>query len=116
VYGTDIFDVNPKLALDFFAQGLHIIKRTGCLFVGLAEQGIYHFRDVCDIILGRKFAKNFFRYFFRNEAVNCGCFNGETPLKYPTPFCRNMTTAFFVFAYKETGITFKSDNYDFEKA
>ena len=107
VYGTDVFDINEKCRLFFFACGL----LTTC--AGDGRSPCIHFRDACSITLARKYVKNYFRYFFADQAVNCGCFNGNTPLALPNGFTRSPTTAFFTFAYKSSGIKFGQDNYDF---
>ena len=111
VYGTDVFDLDEKCRLYFFASGLYMIGICGGGDGGRSQ--CIHFRDVCGIILARKYVKNYFRYFFAGQAVNCGCFNGNTPLALPNGLARNPTTAFFTFAYKSSGITFGLDNYDF---
>jgi hypothetical protein len=113
VYGTDIFDVNEKTRLYLYSGGLVAIENGHSMYRGLTKQGCYHFRDICTIILGRKFASIFFRYFFGGQEVTCGCFTGQTPLKPPFPFWRSVRVAFMVFAYKETGITFGMDTYNY---
>lgn len=113
VYGTDVYDINKRVRLHFFGTGLLITSTSHSQFTGLGATGTYHYRDFSTVALGRNYIKNFFRYFFRGEHVNCGCLNGITPLKQPTPFARNLHTAFIQFAYKETGITFKLDDYNF---
>ena len=114
VYGTDVFDINEKSRLFVYSGGLLSIQNSlGTCFTGLSKLGVYHFRDICTVVLARKFVKNFFRFFFDGQEVNCGCMNGETPLKLPFPFSRNVGTAFVAFAYKETGVTFETDSYDY---
>jgi hypothetical protein len=39
--------------------------------------------------------------------------NGSTPLPTPHGCVRNVVTAYFTFAYSETGIDFGCDNFDF---
>ena len=81
---------------------------------GIVEMPPRHFRDVTSFLLCRKYVHRFFQYFFKDEDVNCGCTNGNTPLKIPSPFLRNDLTIHFIFAYKDTGITFGLDRYGFE--
>jgi hypothetical protein len=114
VYGTDVYDVNSKVRLHHFAAGLLIVENYhGWLLEGLAKkQGVYHFRDLCTLTLGRRFVKAYLRYFFEGQDVNCGCMNGNTPMKPPTPFSRTTSTAYWVFSYKTSGVTFGMDAYD----
>lgn len=115
VYGTDIYDINQSVRLFYYCIGLLRIERSHSLLIGVRRQGVYHVRDICNTELARKYVKNYLRYFFRGQDVVCGCFNGNTPLKMCSPFTRNIETAFFMFAYRETGITFKRDNYYYLK-
>jgi hypothetical protein len=115
VYGTDVFDVNQLTRLHHFAAGLFAVEtfHNTMLTERLVEkQGVYHFRDLCTMTLGRRFVKAYLRYFFENQDVNCGCLNGNTPMKGPTPFARTTSTAYWVFAYKASGVTFGMDAYD----
>jgi len=116
VYGTDAFDINPAVRLHFYGGGLSHMKMTSrsILPSGIVEMPPRHFRDVTSFLLCRKYVHRFFQYFFKDEDVNCGCTNGNTPLKIPSPFLRNDLTIHFIFAYKDTGITFGLDSYGFE--
>eukprot|EP00957_Ditylum_brightwellii_P204271 15338449-Ditylum_brightwellii.AAC.1 len=113
VFGTDIMDLNKACRLHFYSGGLTSIEGGLALHDGFTKQGVYHFRDICTTILGRKYCKQFIKYFFANQDVNCGCFNGNTPLKLSSPLERCNSTAFLMFAYKDTGITFGQDAYDY---
>ena len=113
VYGTDIFDVNDKVKLFFYSLGLFTCEQSAGNYIGIAENAPHHYRNVCSIALGRKYVDAFFRYFFHGEDVSCACFASKCPLPMPHPFARNDTTAFVVFAYKESGIKFGQDAYEF---
>jgi len=114
VYGTDVYDINEKYRLQFFSNGLLFMENSFALIDGFASPHIQHYRNLCEITLSRRCIKPFFRYFFKNQQVNCGCFNGTTPLKtLLSPFSRRVATAFFTFAYSEAGIRFGADNYDY---
>jgi len=113
VYGADIYDINQKVRLYYYSGGLHLIEKGLAFFYGFTRQGVYHFRDVCTTVLGRNFCNRFFKYFFANQDVKCSCFNGNTPLKLPFPFARNVSTAFIIFAYEDTGIEFGQDTYNY---
>lgn len=116
VMGTDIFDFARDGRIDIFSSGLAFIESSLLFHHGFTKQGTFHFRDVCSPILGRRFVHKFFQYFFQNETVNCSCFNGNTPLKLMYPFARSVDTTFIIFAYKDTGITFGADTYDYFKS
>lgn len=115
VLGTDVFDLSESKRLHCYAGGLFTIETGLTMMDGFSKQGAFHFRDICTVMLGRKHVNKFFRYFFDGKEVNCSCLNGNTPLKTPYPLARSPDTAFVVFAYKETGITFGQDAYDFNK-
>ena len=115
VFGTDAYDINPAVRLHFYSGGLSHMKMCASMNLnGIVDMPPRHFRDVTSFLLCRKYVQNYFRYFFQNEDVNCGCTNGNTPLKSPVPFLRNDLTVHFIFAYKSTGITFGMDSYDYE--
>ena len=107
-----IFVKNGRLSI--YAGGLFTTEAGLSIIDGFSKHGAFHFRDVCMAKLGRRYVNNFFRYFFDNEEVNCSCLNGNMPLKAAYPCARSNTTAFVVFAYKDTGITFGQDSYDFQ--
>jgi hypothetical protein len=113
VYGTDIHEIDESLRLIHYSIGLLRIEKCHELLIGVRRQGVYHVRDVCASQLARQYVKNYFRYFFREQQVACGSFNGKTPLKMVSPFTREINTAYFMFAYRDAGITFRSDNYNF---
>jgi hypothetical protein len=115
VYGTDVFDIDMASRLHFYSAGLLLMESSHGMIEGFSRHSPYHFRDICTAMLGRMFIKKFLRYLFEGEHVNCGCFNGNTPLKLMDPFARSVSTAHFVFAYEQTGITFGMDSYDFLK-
>jgi len=113
VMGTDIYDFNANVRLGAYAGGLLAIESFLPLLDGFRTQSVSHFRDICTVSLGRQFVNNYFRYFFENEDVNCNVLNG-IPLKIPYPLGRCVSVAFILFAYKETGIVFGKDTYDFK--
>lgn len=115
VYGTDVFDINVESRLFSCSAGLLLMESSHGMSEGFSKHCPYHFQDICTIILGRKSVKKFLQYLFKGEHVNCGCLNGNTPLKAMNPLARNHTTAHFVFAYEQTGIMFGMDSYDFLK-
>ena len=114
VLGTDVYDFSALGRLHYYAGGLFTVETSLAMLDGFSKHGTYHFRDVCTVTLGRHYVNNFFRYFFEGEDVNCSCLNGNTPLKAAYPLARGVATAFIVFAYKETGITFGIDAYDIQ--
>ena len=83
------------------------------MIAGVSDTPPRHFRSICSVTLTRKFVHKFLQYFFDNEDVTCGCTNGNTPLKMPSPFSRSDETIHFFFAYKNTGINFRADTYNF---
>jgi len=113
VYGTDILDINDKAKLFFYSLGLITCEQSAGIYIGIAENAPHHYRNICSIGLGRKYVDTFFRYFFHGEDVSCACFASKCPLPMPYPFSRNDATAFVVFAYKESGIKFGQDAYEF---
>lgn len=115
VYGTDIYDIDKCVRLHYYSAGLMSMKTSASVIerVGIVDMYPSHFRSVCAHTLTRQFVKKFFVYFFEGEQVTCGCTGGKVPLKLPDPFSRNDDTAHFHFAYKNTGVTFRGDTYDF---
>ena len=113
VFATDVYDIKLDYHLFFYSLGLVTIEGGHSMLQGFTKQGTHHFRDICGTSLGRKFVNKFFQYFFEGQTVNCSCFNGLTPLKSAFPFARGVTAAHIIFAYKETGLTFGEDAYDF---
>ena len=63
--------------------------------------------------LGRYFVNKFFQYFLEGQGGNCFCFNCSTILEVPYPFSEGVTSAYIIFEYKDTGITWGQDAYDF---
>ena len=113
VYGIDIHEIDESLRLIHYSIGLLRIEKCHELLIGVRRQGTYHVGDVCASQLARQYVKNFFRFFFGEQQVVCGSFNGKTPLKMLSPFTREINTAFFMFAYRNAGTTSRSDNYNF---
>lgn len=83
VLGTDIYDFTVNSRLHYYAAGMFTIERSLSMLDGFTGQGAYHFRDICTVALGRRYVKNFFRYFFEGQEVNCSCLNGKNPVEVP---------------------------------
>jgi len=113
VFGTDVYDIHLDYHLSVYSTGLAHIELGHALLEGFTKQGTYHFRNIGRMSLGRKFVNKFFQYCFEGQTVNCSCFVGVTPLTTPFPLARNVDAAHIRFVYKETGITFGQDTYDF---
>lgn len=114
-YGVDIYDIYQDSRMNIFSAGVAFWEQSRVMLSSNFEpQGPFHFRNVCSPVLARQFINAFLRYFFEGQDVNCGgFFDGGSPLGLPNPLGRNDATAFLAFAYKESGICFPRNSYDF---
>lgn len=110
VNGTDIFDLNDEVQLHYYTTGLHLIETSHAL-IGCSPSGVYHFRGICNAILSRTYLKRYLRYFFESVSVRCSCF--VNPISFPNPLSRDLTVAFFCFAYADSDMSFSVDAYDY---
>ena len=113
-FGVDVYDIHEDSRLEIFSLGLALTEQTRTMMPCFKSQGPFHFRNICSPVLARQHINSFLRYFFSGQDVNCGgFFSEESPLGVPNPFSRTDTTAFLAFAYKESGITFPQNGYDY---
>lgn len=114
--GVDIYDIPQDIRLQVFSEGLALREQLTCAYDGFKSNGPFHFRNICSPVLARQFINAFLRYLFAGQDVNCcGFFDQGSPLGFMNPLGRTDTTAFLAFAYKDTGIHFPQNAYDFTK-
>ena len=110
--GRMLTNLNLDDRLFFYSLGLTFIGIGHSVYQGFTKLGTNHFKFHA-VALGRKYIDKFFQYFFEGQKATCSCFNVKTPLKVPFPFARGVTTAYVIYAYEETGISFGQHTYDF---